>query len=67
MLIYAAMAVVAAGSEAKREFHIPLATLAYKPCHIRTLNEWIRNLVKQHTPEVLIGVAALIASEHYRG
>jgi hypothetical protein len=67
MLIYAAMAVVAAGREARRGIPHSPATLAYKSCHIRALNEWIRNPVKRHSPEVLIGVAALIASEHYRG
>jgi hypothetical protein len=67
MLIYAAMAVVAAGKEARLGLQHSPATLVYKSCHIRTLNEWICNPLKRHSAEVLIGVAALIASEHYRG
>jgi hypothetical protein len=67
MLIYAAMAVVAAGREMRMGVQHSPATLAYKSCHIRTLNQLIRNPTKRHGAEVLIGVAALIASEHYRG
>lgn len=67
MLIYAATAVVAAGREARFGIQHSPATLAYKSRHIGTLNEWIRNPAERHCTEVLIGIAALIASEHYRG
>jgi hypothetical protein len=67
MLIYAAMAVVAAGREMRRGIEHSPATLAYKSCHIRTLNSWICNPTKRHSAEVLMGITALIASEHYRG
>jgi hypothetical protein len=40
MLIYAAMAVVAAGREVKMGIQHSVATSA---CHIRALNQWIRN------------------------
>ena len=67
MLIHAAMAVVAAGREMRMGMEHSPATLTYKSCHVRTLNQWIRSPVKRHSAEVLIGIAALIASEHYRG
>ena len=67
MLIYAAMAVVAAGREMGMGIEHSPATLAYKSCHIRSLNQWILNPTKRHRAEVLIAIAALIATEHYRG